>query len=580
MTDDGRQRRLSAILAADVAGYTRLVEQDTEGTVAAWKSARTDIIDPAIADHSGRIVKHTGDGFLSEFPTVQQAVECAIDMQEGLAASPLDFRMGINIGDVIDDGEDIHGEGVNIAARIEALADPGGISISGGVYDQVRNRLDHQFEDLGEHEVKNVSAPVRVYKVAIVRPTSGQPKGDTTELVLPDKPSIAVLPFDNMSGDPEQEFFVDGVVEDILTTLSKIRHLFVIARNSSFVYKGRSVDIRAVGAELGVQYVLEGSVRKAGNNVRLSAQLIDCEDGHHLWAERYDGQLDDVFELQDRITQKIVTALEVELAEGEQVRIWRERSGSPLVYEHFHKARDLYFAFAKDTNQQAQAEVERALSINPTYAPALILLGYIHADAARFGWTDDLEVSRVESLDCGRQAIDSDPESGEAYAHLGYLHLFMRDYESALEAAQKAVALSPNSSDACHTASMIQLYAGNAAEGARLARQALRLNPLMPTNSQLILGQALIHVDEYEEAISVLESVARRRPRWLTARTMLVAARSRMGETDEAKRLAAEVLRINPRFTVARWGDRFPYRDRGELDALMAPLLEAGLPHD
>ena len=285
MSGESRERRLSAILAADVAGYTKLIEQDTDGTVAAWKDARANIIDPAIAEHSGRIVKHTGDGFLAEFATVQEAVRCAITMQEGLTASPLDFRMGINLGDVVDDGEDIHGEGVNIAARIEALADPGSISISGGVYDQVRNRLDCRFEDMGEHEVKHVSAPVRVYRVT---PGATAPKveAETGEELAPtDKPSIAVLPFDNMSSDPEHEYFADGMAEDIITALSKISRMRVIARNSTFAYKGQAQDLRQVASELGVRYVLEGSVRSGGKRIRITAQIIDASDGSHLWAE-------------------------------------------------------------------------------------------------------------------------------------------------------------------------------------------------------------------------------------------------------------------------------------------------------
>jgi adenylate cyclase len=350
MNDSGVTKRLSAILAADIAGYTRLMESDSDGTVAAWKAARTETIDPSIAKHSGRIVKHTGDGFLAEFETVQAAVECAVAMQDGLKSSSLKFRMGINLGDIIDDGEDIHGEGVNIAARIEALAEEGGVSLSGGAYEQVRNRLDCRFEDTGEHEVKHVTAPVRVYRILS---TQGEfvTNLPVEELQLPDKPSIAVLPFDNMSGDPEQEYFVDGIVEDILTTLSKIPALFVTARNSSFKYKGQSPDLRDVGRDLGVKYVVEGSVRKAGNSVRVTAQLIDTLDGKHVWADKYDGELDDIFELQDRITREIVIRLEVNLTEGEQVSIWRERSGSPLVYETFVKARDHYIRFSRGCSE-------------------------------------------------------------------------------------------------------------------------------------------------------------------------------------------------------------------------------------
>ena len=568
MENDHRQRRLSAILAADVAGYTRLVEQDTDATVSAWQDARAKVIDPLISTHSGRIVKHTGDGFLAEFPTVQDGVACAIGMQEGLADSPLQFRMGINLGDIIDDGEDIHGEGVNIAARLEGLSEPGGVCVSAGVFDQVRNRLNCRFEDLGEHDVKHVSAPIRVYRIVMDR-TRHEAE---TKLDVPEKPSIAVLPFDNMSGDPEQEYFVDGVVEDILTTLSKIHHLFVIARNSSFVYKGKSVDIRTVGAELGVRYVLEGGVRKAGNRVRLSAQLIDCRNGHHVWAERYDGLLDDVFELQDRITQEIVTALEIELTEGEQVRIWRQRTGNPQVYEHFHKGRVLYMRFSKDANRQAKTEVEQALSIHSDYTPALTLKGYILADSARFGWVDDVEAAWSQSIDCANRVIEIEPGLGEGYAHLGYANLFQDEFDLALANVQKAVELSPNSADVCHMAGMIQIFCGNPQTGIGLEQQSLRLNPLVPTNSQVELGRAYYHAGNYAEARNVLRLVVERRPRWLTARSLLVAALSRMGAAEEAEEQAAEILGINPHFSPEIWASRLPYRNSDDLEAVMEPL--------
>ena len=313
--DQDQDRRLSAILIADIAGYTTRVEQDTEGTVAAWKQVRASIIDPTIATYSGRIVKLTGDGFLAEFRTVQDAVQCAVSMQAELASGILDFRMGINLGDIIDDGQDIHGEGVNIAARIEALAPPGGISISGGVFDQVQNRLKYHYEDLGEHQVKHVTTPVRVYSV-LSEPLSNEPDEPIKKVSMSaqsDKPSIAVLPFDNMSGDPEQEYFVDGITEDIITELSRNRWMTVIARNTTFTYKGRAVNIVDVAKELDVKYVIEGSVRKSGDRMRINVQLIDGASGNHVWAERYDRQGGDIFDLQDEITKSIAAAVEPEV---------------------------------------------------------------------------------------------------------------------------------------------------------------------------------------------------------------------------------------------------------------------------
>jgi adenylate cyclase len=363
------QRRLSAILAADVASYTRLVEQDTDGTVAAWKAACDDIIDPTISEHSGRIVKLTGDGFLVEFQTVQDAVKCAIAMQDGLAEGSLEFRMGINLGDVIDDGKDIHGEGVNIAARIEALAEPGGICISGGVFDQVRNRLDHHFEDLGEHEVKHVSAPVRVYAIRHRdEPTSVQ--ATKLPLTIPDKPSIVILPFDNLSGDIEQDYFADGMVEDIITGLSRIKWLFVIARNSSFVYKGKSVDVTQVGRELGVRYVLEGSVRKSSNHVRVTGQLIEAESNRHVWADRYDRTLDDIFAIQDELTMSVVAAIEPSLRQAEIERVKRKRPENLDAYDLALRAIPHVYPAMPDGAAMALPLLERAIEKEPDYALA------------------------------------------------------------------------------------------------------------------------------------------------------------------------------------------------------------------
>ena len=361
------QRRLAAILAADVAGYTRLMEQDTEGTVAAWQDARDDVIEPTISKHSGRTVKLTGDGFLAEFPTVQEAVRCAMEMQDALADSSLDFRMGVNMGDIVDDGRDIHGEGVNVAARIEALADVGGISISGSVYEQVRNRIEASYEDRGEHEVKNVSAPVRVFAIRLVGSVE---VASTPAVVINDKPSIAVLPFDNLSGDPEQEYFSDGITEDFITALSHIRQFYVIARNTTFTYKGQAVDVQTVAKDLDVQYVLEGSVRKAENRVRISAQLIDGDTGKHLWAEKYDRKLEDIFAVQDEITLTVVGAIEPELAKAEQRRATSKKPEILDAWDCYHQGMWLWQTMGKDNIAEARQLFERAMELDPNFGPA------------------------------------------------------------------------------------------------------------------------------------------------------------------------------------------------------------------
>jgi len=370
VNSESDQRRLSAILAADVVGYTRRMEENTEGTVAAWKIARSDIIDPTIVEHKGRIVKHTGDGFLAEFATVQSAVKCALAMQAKLATNPLDFRMGVNLGDVIDDGEDIHGEGVNIAARIEALAQPGGVYVSGSVHEQVRNRIDVIFEDLGKHEVKNVSAPVHVYKIVTDDDAPVIEIKATEQSVFYDKPSIAVLPFDNMSGDPEQQYFADGISEDIITALSKVSRLRVVARNSSFAYKGQSSDIRKIAGELSVGYVLEGSVRRGGNRIRVTAQLIDASVDTHIWAERYDRSVDDIFDIQDEIAKEIVTNLRVQLTDGETALMISGGTDNVEAWQYCIRAGDLWFRLNGSDHLSARELLELAIELDPNYAAA------------------------------------------------------------------------------------------------------------------------------------------------------------------------------------------------------------------
>ncbi len=343
------ERRLAAILAADMVGYSRLIRADEEGTLAALQALRTDLIDPKIAEHHGRIVKLMGDGMLVEFGSVVDAVRAAVEVQQRVsernAGLPddkrIEFRVGVNLGDVIIDGDDIQGDGVNVAARVEGLAEPGGVCVSGMVYEGVRDRIDIPFEDMGEQEVKNIDRPVQVWRwvadEGATPPGASAPLGASEPLPLPDKPSIAVLPFDNMSSDPDQEYFADGITEDIITTLSKIPDLFVISRNSTFTYKGTAVDVKQVAQDMGVRYVVEGSVRKSGQRVRITAQLIEAATGHHRWAERYDRDLSDIFALQDEITREIVTAVDVELTEGDQIRAWREGAGDMTAYEYFAK---------------------------------------------------------------------------------------------------------------------------------------------------------------------------------------------------------------------------------------------------
>jgi TolB-like protein/Tfp pilus assembly protein PilF len=483
------RRRLVAVFAADVEGYSRLMGADEVGTLKGLTERRA-ILDRIIGEHRGRIANTAGDSVLAEFGSAVDAVQCAVHAQTALADAntgvssdkQINFRMGVHIGDVIVRAGDVFGDGVNIAARLQTLANPGAVCISGATYDQVRKLLPMTFVDLGVQQVKNIQEPIRAYHVTVpgeAREVVSARVAETESLPpLPDKPSIAVLPFRNMSGDPDQEYFADGIAEDVLSTLSKIQELMVIARNSSFVFKGQTRDMREIGRALGVRYVLEGSVRKAGNRVRLAAQLIDSLNGSHVWADRFEGDLDDVFELQDRITQDIVAALEVRLTLGEEVRIWRKRAGSPLVHEHHHKGRTLYINFAKHTHAQARLEFEQALAINPSFIPALHLLGFTVTDQVRFGWQEDRTTTYEAALELAARALTIDPNNYLPFTLIGYVRLFQRRHDDAIAAGETAITLGPSCSDAYQLAGMISGYAGDFRRSAEYEQQAQRLSPL------------------------------------------------------------------------------------------------------
>ena len=413
------ERRLAAILAADVAGYSRLMGADEEGTHERLRAHLAQLVDPKIREHRGRTVKNTGDGLLAEFPSVVDAVRCAAEIQRGMIDREPEvpeqwrimFRIGINLGDVISEEHDIFGDGVNVAARLEALAEPGGICLSRVVRDQVRDKLDYTFEDLGEQQVKNIARPVRVYRV---RDTSAgkSPIAPAPALPLPEKPSIAVLPFANMSGDPEQDYFADGMVEEIITALSRIRWLFVIARNSTFTYKGQAVDVKQVGRELGVRYILEGSVRKGGNRVRITAQLIDATNGTHLWADRFDGSLEDVFELQDEVATNVAGVIEPALQAAETQRSANRPTNDLSAYDLYLRALAAFYQLTKERIFEALSLLEQAIAIDPHYGPALSWAAICHVLLVRDGWAEAPETSRRKAGDLARQALqvgENDP---------------------------------------------------------------------------------------------------------------------------------------------------------------------------
>ncbi len=486
------ERKLAAVLAADVAGYTRLMGADEDATMAAWWSNREQVIDPTIEENRGRIVKHTGDGFLAEFASVGDAVRAALAMQteiarrnEGVPAGRrMEFRIGINLCDIMADAEDIYGDGVNIAARVEALAEPGGICVTGAVRDQTQARLGLEYEDLGEQTVKNVAEPVRVYRLrfagAAQAPASeGTPASarrldrrwaaavatlvlavvvvsgalwlrplerafeaaseERMAFPLPDKPSVAVLPFDNLSGDPEQEHFADGLTENIISTLSRVPSMFVIARNSTFTYKGKPVNVQEVAENLGVHYVLEGSIRIADDRVRVTAQLIDALAGNHIWSEQYDRAYGDLFALHDDITRKIVTALQVELTDGEQARVWSAHTSNPEAGNLLMKGVEKFYRFNKHDNLLARAELERAVDADPNFGLGYTLLAWTHWADASYAWTDSPERSLTRAVFFANKAMALDPDIPDVYALRGAIHLYRREFADAIAASEKAL---------------------------------------------------------------------------------------------------------------------------------------------
>ncbi len=457
MAEDRVQRRLTTILAADVVGYSRLMEQDEAGTMALLRARRHEVLMPAVARQGGRVFKVMGDGVLIEFTSVVNAVECAIDLQKAMQAQNADLpahqhillRIGINLGDVMVEGSDLYGDGVNLAARLESLAEPGGICVSGDVYRQVRSKLQMQFQDLGEQKVKNIVGPVHAYRVHA--DDAGPAKAETPEiqrsaLTLPNKPSIAVLPFVNMSNDPEQEYFADGMVEDIITALSRFNQLFVIARNSSFTYKGRAVDVRQVAKELGVRFVLEGSVRKAGNRVRITGQLIDAATGAHLWADRFDGGLEDVFELQDKITGSVVGAIEPTLRKAEIERARRRPAENLDAYDLYLRALPHVYAFRPDENLAGLELLRKAIEFEPAYAPALAHAAWCLEQRLVRGWPPVGPDDAGTAAALARRAIAAGSGDAMTLVAAGFvLTMVARDYDTGLDAVRRALELNPGS---------------------------------------------------------------------------------------------------------------------------------------
>ena len=539
-------RRLAAILAADVAGYSRLMGADEEGTHARLKAHLGDLVNQKIAEHRGRIVKNTGDGVLAEFASVVDAVRCAVEVQRGMvernagiaADRRIEFRVGINLGDVIAEPDDIFGDGVNVAARLEALAEPGGICVSRVVRDQVRDKLDYTFEDLGEQSVKNIVRPVRVYRFQDRAVPIEQPKPVSLHpLPLPDKPSIAVLPFQNMSGDPEQEYFTDGMVEDIITALSRIRWLFVIARNSSFTYKGQAIDVKQVGRELGVRYVLEGSVRKASGRVRITAQLIEAFSGAHLWADRFDGSLEDVFELQDEVAVSVAGIIEPTLQAAEIRRSVERPTNDLTAYDLYLRALSLAFSWERSGIAQALELLHQAIERDPHYGRALVLVARCHHDLHVNGWTNIPDESRSIGIDRARQALGVAGDDPEVLAAAAYvLAYFREDIYAAVALVDRALEINQSFARGWQTSGWLRLWAGQPDLAIQHFETSLRLSPREHRSNPFMgIGVGHFFAGRFEEARRMLLLSLQEKPNWVPTYRFLAACYAQMGQLGEAR---------------------------------------------
>jgi TolB-like protein/class 3 adenylate cyclase len=546
-------RRLAAILAADVVGYSRLIGADEGGTLQALKAIRAELIDPTITQHHGRLVKTTGDGLLLEFGSVVDALRCATELQTGMAERNaekaadrcIQYRIGINVGDIVVEDGDIFGDGVNIAARLEGLAQPGGVCVSARVQEDAAGKIDIAFEDLGEQLLKNIARPVRVYRVAADRGLKGA-KGPAP-LPLPDKPSIAVLPFANMSGDSEQDYFADGMVEEIITALSRIKWLFVIARNSSFSYKGQSPDVKRVGRDLGVRYVLEGSVRKAGGRVRITAQLIDALSGAHLWADHFDGSLEDVFELQDKVASSVAGIIEPALQAAESRRLAERPTTDLSAYELYLRALPDFHSYERARILRALELFDQAIARDPRYGPALALAALCHLLVAANCWSEDAKINLQSAVDLARRALQADDDDpGVLAASAEVLAAFGEDIDASIVLIDRALAVNPSFALGWFRSGVIRVFAGRPDVAIELFETSLRLNPLgrMATRCRAWLGMAQFFDRRFDHAVLNLLAAQEELPDWVAPRRVLAACYALLGRLDEGREVAKRLQAI------------------------------------
>jgi adenylate cyclase len=580
MAEDRSQRRLAAILAADVVGFSRLMEIDEAGTLATLRARRKEIVQPLIEKFHGRIVKVMGDGLLAEFASAVNAVECAVEIQREMAIAnagalqdkEIVLRIGINLGDIIVEGSDLYGDGVNIAARLEGMAEPGDICVSQTVVNHVKNKIQLAFEDLGEKTMKNIVEPVRAYRIA---GASGTARTPAKEPVVSAKPSIAVLPFTNMSGDPEQDFFADGLAEDILTELSRFRDLLVISRNSSFRYKGKSVNVQQVAAELSVQYVLEGSVRKAGDRVRVTVQLIDAEADHHVWAERFDRQLSDIFVIQDEITGAISAVLPGRLEAAARDRVARKAPESLVAYECVLAGKTLHHRSQQEANAKALQLLDRAIALDPSYAHAHAWRACVLGQAWGYGWCADKEQTWNEVVREIQIALALDDNDSDVHRILAAINITKGDLAKAEYHQDRALSLNPNDDLIVVQKGEVLTWLGQAEEGIVWIQRAMRLNPYHPERFWSHLGRAYFVARRYREAIEAFKRLSAPDH---THHAFLAACFAMVDDQAAAAHHAHEVMRLLPTFTVASYLATLHYSSEDNLEHHRACLAKAGLP--
>jgi adenylate cyclase len=584
-------RKLTAILYADVAGYSRLTGADEKGT---YESLMVGLgaLTEAIEGHGGRVVNTAGDAVLAEFVSVVTALECAVAAQRDLAerdkdvpdSHKLQFRIGVNLGDVIVDGDEIYGNGVNVAARLETLADPGGICISGRVLEQVEDKLDVGYAYLGPQSVKNIKKPVNVYKVLLDPKDTGKTISlEKIAFALPDKPSIAVLPFDNLSASPGQDFLADGLTENIIATLARVADLFVIARASSNTYKGRPVKVQQVAEELGVRYVLEGSVQRAGERVRVTAQLIDALTGHHLWAERYDREIEDIFALQDELALKIAVELQINLTEGEQARIRYGTTNNIHAWEKVVTALPIFFELSRSSIRRARALLEQALELDPQYALASTFLAWCHLIGYRFGFTEDAQASLKQARDLANKTLRLGPDLPEVHAIFGMLNMVDGRFDDAVAAARKAADMAPGYAEILAQLGQILVYAGDWKEALEVFERAARLHRFYPSWYSIFLCRLSAKAGDLDRAVQygrdgILRAGAEDKAMKGFIHGSLAFAYATAGRMEEARKEMAEGLRVFPQLSVAAYRRVTHYRDPAELEQLLEVLRTAGLP--